>query len=407
MTAVAVERSTAVKVRRGVPWKTVLPLAIVMAFADGYWMASFRGAVGSITRVQGPFASWLRESTLSIPLFVVATLAAVTVALRVFGAGRPAKRTVLATLLIIALAGTIVATIELSLSSWYDYVLQSHQLVRMNSIHPMCLQPGCLEVELSRTMWLQVHSVAYGIIFLLITNLVAVFWTAALMGGRINLAKDRPAEQAGLVGRAPHSRVDRLVLLLATVLVAAAVIHAAVMPQFVGVWAAGGLLISILAGAQLLVAAGLLIMPRRLPLVGAVLVTVVPVTLWVVSHTIGLAVAPGVRTPNTVGLASSAVTILEFAALVLSLLILCDGAWVRRPATASEHVRWIAVMSVVSIAAFGLAGSGLLGLSDYGPGDAPLPASATHSHSSTGSGVRLDPSAGAEAVAAAAKIKSS
>jgi hypothetical protein len=407
MTALAVERPTAVQVRRGVPWKTVLPLAIVMAFADGYWMASFRGAVGSITRVQGPFASWVRESTVSIPLFVMATLIAVTLALRVFGAGPASKRARLVTLLMVAIAGTIVATVEVALSSWYDYILQSRQLIRMDAIHPMCVQPGCLQVELSRTMWLQVHSVAYIFIFVIITNLVLVAWTAAIMGGRISLAKDRPAERVGLVGRAPEGRFDRLVLLLAFALVAAAIVHAAVMPQYVGVWAAGGLLVSLLAGVQLLVAAALLLAPGRLAIVAALLVSFVPVSLWVVVHTLGLTLSQEVRTPNTVGLSSSAATLLELGAFVLALILVCEGSWVHRQAKASEHVRWIAVLAVVSLTAVGLAGSGLLGLTDYGPGESPLTTTSTHSHNENASGVRLDPSAGSEAVAAAAKIKSS
>ena len=45
------------------PWLTVLPLAVVLAFADGFWVTSLRGAVGAIERTQSPFASWLREST--------------------------------------------------------------------------------------------------------------------------------------------------------------------------------------------------------------------------------------------------------------------------------------------------------------------------------------------------------
>ena len=34
--------------RRGVPWKTVVTLAAVLAYADGYWLVSLRGAIGAI-----------------------------------------------------------------------------------------------------------------------------------------------------------------------------------------------------------------------------------------------------------------------------------------------------------------------------------------------------------------------
>jgi hypothetical protein len=46
-----------------VPWSLVLPLAVVLSFANGFWMVTLRGAPGSIERTSAPFASWLREST--------------------------------------------------------------------------------------------------------------------------------------------------------------------------------------------------------------------------------------------------------------------------------------------------------------------------------------------------------
>ena len=33
---------------RAVPWLTVVPLAVALAYADGFWLVSLRGAVGSI-----------------------------------------------------------------------------------------------------------------------------------------------------------------------------------------------------------------------------------------------------------------------------------------------------------------------------------------------------------------------
>ena len=43
------------------PWKTVVTLAAVLAYADGYWLISLRGAIGAIERTDHPFASWLRS----------------------------------------------------------------------------------------------------------------------------------------------------------------------------------------------------------------------------------------------------------------------------------------------------------------------------------------------------------
>ena len=59
-----------------VPWGTVLLLAVAMAYVDGFWTMSLRGAVGAIERTQTPFVSWLQESTLVLPLYVCAVLAA-------------------------------------------------------------------------------------------------------------------------------------------------------------------------------------------------------------------------------------------------------------------------------------------------------------------------------------------
>ena len=49
---------------RTVPWLTVVPLAAVLAYADGFWVIAMRGAAGAIERTQGPAAMWLRESTI-------------------------------------------------------------------------------------------------------------------------------------------------------------------------------------------------------------------------------------------------------------------------------------------------------------------------------------------------------
>ena len=86
---------------------TVLPLAVVMAYADGFWMMSLRGAVGAIERTEEPFASWLRESTLVLPVFVFAVLGALTLALRWFGPALRRTRTVLTAALLIVAAGTV------------------------------------------------------------------------------------------------------------------------------------------------------------------------------------------------------------------------------------------------------------------------------------------------------------
>src|SRR6185436_16390132 len=123
------ERPGTLRVRlSALPWSTVVPLAVVLAYADGFWLISLRGAVGAIERTQEPFASWLRESTLTLPVFVFAVLGALTLAARWFGPVLRNPRVWVATAMLVIAAGTLVGIAELAASSAYDYHLQSSQL---------------------------------------------------------------------------------------------------------------------------------------------------------------------------------------------------------------------------------------------------------------------------------------
>src|SRR6185436_20705352 len=108
-----------------VPWSTVVPLAVVLAYADGFWLISLRGAVGAIERTQEPFVSWLRESTLALPVFVLAVLGALTLATRWFGPVLRKPKSVVAAGLLVVAASTLVGIAGLAASSAYDYHLQS------------------------------------------------------------------------------------------------------------------------------------------------------------------------------------------------------------------------------------------------------------------------------------------
>src|SRR3954447_3135350 len=108
---------------QSVPWWTVLSLAVLMAYANGFWLISLRGAVGAIERTQEPFAAWLRESTAFLPVFVLAVLAALTLALRWSGPA-PARKSTAATALLAVAAGTLAGIAEIAASSARDYRLQ-------------------------------------------------------------------------------------------------------------------------------------------------------------------------------------------------------------------------------------------------------------------------------------------
>jgi hypothetical protein len=170
-----------------VPWLTVIPLAVAMAYADGFWMMSLRGAVGSIERTQEPFATWLRESTLTLPVFALAVMGALTLAARRFGPVLRKPKTVVATALLVVAAGTLVGIYEVATSSAYDYSLQSAQATLMSSMGSM----GSAAQQDRASLGLQVRAVGYGSGILLATNLVLVGWVVAFRGGRLNVRTTR------------------------------------------------------------------------------------------------------------------------------------------------------------------------------------------------------------------------
>jgi len=174
-----------------VPWLTVVPLAVVLAYADGFWMIALRGSVGSIERTQEPFVTWLRESTVALPIFVLAVLVAFTLSARWFSPARRTWRTLLATALLVVAAGTLVGIAELTSSSALDYGLQSAQMQHMGEMGPMASMGGTTAERQHASLGLQVRAVAYGSGLLLVTNLVLVGWVVAMAGGRLSVRKTR------------------------------------------------------------------------------------------------------------------------------------------------------------------------------------------------------------------------
>jgi hypothetical protein len=169
---------------------TIVPLAVVMAYADGFWMMSLRGAVGSIERTQEPFASWLRESTLSLPVFVVAVLGALMLAARWFGPVLRSTRTIVASALLVVAAGTMVGVYEVATSAAYDYSLQSGQAQLMSSMDTTSTGVGPGQQQRA-SLVLQVRAVGYGSGILLATNLVLVGWVVAIRGGQLKVRTTR------------------------------------------------------------------------------------------------------------------------------------------------------------------------------------------------------------------------
>lgn len=361
------ERPTAIRARRAVPWATVLSLAVLMAYANGFWLTSLRGAVGAIERTQGPFASWLRESTLAVPAYVFAVLGALTLALRLFGSA-PRRLRLLMTALMVVAAGTVAGTIEMAASSAYDYHLQASQQQMMHSMGDTCAIANCLAAGQQASFGLQVRATVYGSAILLVTNLAVVAWVYAIRGGRLDVASRRPRSDASTSAATNSPRGNRVIdlrRLLAATLIGSAVLHAAVVPEHQREWPAAGAFFLVLAAAQLWLAVGVLLSARLQPtvLLAVAALCAGPLAVWSYSRTLGMPFGPGAGLPEPVGLPDVGAGLLEVAALLLALVLLRGRGWLRRPA-ASAHVRWLTLVAVVAVTTIALAGSGLPAFDD-------------------------------------------
>jgi hypothetical protein len=359
-----IQSPAAVSGAAGVPWPTVLSLAALMAFADGYWMISLRGAVGAIERTQSPFASWLRESTLVlVPVFVFAVLAALTFARRRFGPVLDGPRAVLTTMLLVAGAGTLAGLLAMAGNAVYDYRLQSHHLGMMSTMGGLCFG-ACQAHQYTATIALHLKAIAVGTGLCLVSNLALVAWAWAIRGGRLTLTTSRAH------GR---PRIDSLPLLLVVGLIAGAGVHAAVIPEHLSEWAAAGVFFALLTAAQVAVAGLLLARPGRTTLLAAAAVSIVPILLWLDSRTLGLPFGPGAGTPERIGLADTACTLLEILTLLIAVVLLRTRGRSTVPSMSPQTGR-LAMVAVVAVAAIGLGGSGLTLFNAF-----DIPASSTHS----------------------------
>jgi hypothetical protein len=321
-----------------------------MSYADGFWMMSLRGAVGAIERTQEPFLSWLRESTAALPLFMVAVLAALVLALRWFGPASSRPRTVIATGLLVMAAGTVAGIVETAASSAWDYVLQ---LRLMDTLHHNSTGDAVAALG-QETLALQLAALGYGSGIILTTNLVVVGWLVAIRGGRLQAASLRP-------GRRPST--DHGTLVLAAALFCAAAIHGAVIPEHLDHWAAAAAFFLVLALAELAVGLVLLRGGRAFDLRAVVAVSIVPLGVWLWSRTLGLPFGPNAGLPEAVGLADTAACVLELAAVLIAAALLPrkaglrPGTGVARRTPASSHLRSLTVVVAITIGVTGLTGT--------------------------------------------------
>lgn len=382
-----------------VPWATVVVLALVTAYTDSFWTVAMRGAVGSIPRVEAPFASWLRESAVLLPLYVFAVLAALTLALRWFGPHPPRARARAVTLLLVVLTATVAGVAVLTANAVYDYQLQSHLLRTMPPMNGSC-DAACMVVEQQATLSLQVRAVELGSLLVLVSNLVVVALVVGLRGGRLDVVSRRAdgARPLGsrlggrLSGRAGHHQGTRLHerlgyarLFVAGGLAGAAAVHVAVLPEHFAVWPAAGWFFLLLGAAQAVVGVLVLTRPQEAVVWAAVTVTEAPILLWLVSRTVGLPFGPGADAPEPIGLADSAAFVLEAAALAAAVMLLRGRDRPRPAGIASRHLSGLALVAVVAVTTLGVggglalfAGPGLPHAHPTSPADGGVSAPAGH-----------------------------
>ncbi|SDS59137.1 hypothetical protein SAMN04488543_2017 [Friedmanniella luteola] len=343
--------------RPGVAWPTVLLLAVVLAAADGFWMTSLRGAVGAISRTQEPFTSYWRTTALMLPAFVLAVLAALTLAFRRYGAELRSRRALVVTGLLVAVAATVTAVGLSAVSAAYDYHLQAEQLTLMQAMPGMghdC-SSTCLDLQRSATVAAHVRAVGYAAAALLATNVVLVGWLVAMAGGRLRVATTGPRVRRSGAPATAGSWTRDVRVLLATGLLASAAIHAAVIPEHLREWLGAAVFFLLLAVAEVAVADRLFQPRQRAALLAAVVVSAVPLVVWTVSRTAGLPFGPEAGAPEAVGLADVVACLLEVGTLVAALVLLRRAGRPERAAVGA-HALALALVAVVAVGALGLAG---------------------------------------------------
>lgn len=174
-----------------VPWGTVLALAVLLSLADGFIVTAVQGAVGAIERTGEPFASWMRTSLLSLPVFALAVLAALATARRRFGPAIHTPKRVVVTALLIAVAATLVGTALVVASAAYDYHLQSEQIRATVASHGHAHHGLSASQQQAATLAGDEAGARDAARYIALANVVLVAWVTALRGGRLDAGRRR------------------------------------------------------------------------------------------------------------------------------------------------------------------------------------------------------------------------
>jgi hypothetical protein len=188
---------------------------VALAFADGFVLIAFQGAVGAVERQSEPFRRWLVGSVLMVPFFVVAVVVAMILTRRWAGAVRRTwVKGGIAVLLVVATSALLGAAME-GVSGAYDYSLQSRHIDLMVSTHSLhntekslFSQPtpgetakcGAACKEKHNTIVVHIRSVFLAGEVMLLINFVLTAWLVAVRGGRLWQSPKRSRQQKSRKG---------------------------------------------------------------------------------------------------------------------------------------------------------------------------------------------------------------
>jgi hypothetical protein len=193
-------------------WTTVAVMAVFLAFADGFVLLAFQGAVGAVERQSEPFQRWIVMSLLLIPCYAAAVVVAMILTRR--WAGKLRRTWVkggIAVLLIVGTSAMLGAAME-GVNGVYDYSLQSKHIdlmVATHSLHntekSLFAQPGPVQTpkcdaacrQKHDTIVTHIRSVILAAELMLVINFVVTVWLVAVRGGRLWAAPKRRRTAAG------------------------------------------------------------------------------------------------------------------------------------------------------------------------------------------------------------------
>jgi hypothetical protein len=285
-----------------------------------------------------------------VAAYVCAVLGALLLARLWSERGSARRSTLVVAALLVTMAATVVGVLHMAAAAASDYLAEWHGLQMMTTMRGDC-PADCLERLRQDTLGLQVRAVALGALLLLATNLGSVIWVTMCRGGRLDVARVRPAHD----GRSPRDLGSQLRWLLAAGLVGAAVIHLAVVPEHLQEWPAAGAFFVLLSVAELATAAAVVLRPGRTSLLLAAATSAGPLLVWAWSRAWGLPFGPDPLVPEPVGLPDVAAVLLEVGALALAVLLLRRAPALAGRVRSSEHLGHLAFMAVAAVTVIALA----------------------------------------------------